>query len=208
MADGRWRAFSGGVAVGVLCAGGAGWLAWRAQAPAEAAAAVQAVATYSRVEPEAAPPAPPEESLAATAETPSDAGASPAPLPSAAKYTTDYPVFEKLVSKPLSREPHQLLGAWDEDEHSTAPGERRAFVLAVSPGQSDASLEALARDIRQRNLDARVLDVRIYDDAGAAVGPRMRDAGQNARQHLVAQVQRNPAASLDTILVRGRAVQP
>src|SRR5512136_559618 len=113
MADGRGRAFAGGVAVGVVCAGAAGWLAWRTQPPAEAAAGVQAVATYSRVEPETAPAAPPEESLAAAPVTLSDAAASPAPLPSAAKYTTDYPVFEKLVSKPLSREPHQLLGAWD-----------------------------------------------------------------------------------------------
>jgi hypothetical protein len=36
----------------------------------------------------------------------------------------------------------------------------------------------------------------------------MLDAGQNSRRHLVAQIQRNPAASLDTILVRGRALDP
>jgi hypothetical protein len=211
MAGGRGRAFVGGVAVGLVCAGGAALVAWREPAAEDGAADVRPVATYSRPEEAAAVPAPPDSAEAAAAEpvTPSVGEEAPVPRPpSAERYTADYPVFEKLVSKPLSREPHQLLGAWDEDENSSQPGERRAFVLAVSPNQSDASLEALARDIRERNLDARVLDVRIYDDAGAAIGPRMLDAGQNSRRHLVAQIQRNPAASLDTILVRGRALDP
>src|SRR5262249_46649926 len=160
---------------------------WRGQTTPQPAPGVQAVATYTHdLESEPAPA--PEESRAAVPVTP-PAEAAPEPPAPAAKYTTEYPVFEKLVTKPLSREPHQLLGAWAEDERGAAPAERGAFVLAVSPGQSDASLEALARDVRQRNLDARVLDVRIYDDAGAAIGPRMLDGGQNARQHLVAQVQ-------------------
>jgi hypothetical protein len=208
MAGERGRAFLSGVAVGVVCASAAALIAWREQ-PRAGALDVHAVATYAREEEEAAAAPPVAEPPAARQATPAAAEAPPEPRPpSAERYTADYPVFEKLVSKPLSREPHQLLGAWDEDENSPQPGERRAFVLAVSPGQSDASLEALARDIRERNLDARVLDVRIYDDAGAAIGPRMLDAGQHARQHLVAQVQRNPAASLDTIRVRGRALDP
>jgi hypothetical protein len=199
--------------VGLGCAGAAALVVWRIHPIAELRAAdVQAVATFARPaeEPAAVPPDAMPESLTAQASlTPSVAGGPSASEPPAVpRYSTDYPVFEKLVSKPLSREPHQLLGAWDEDEESAEPGQRRAFVLLVSPGQSDASLEALARDVRQRNLEARVLDVRIYDDAGAALGPRMLDAGQYARQHLVAEVQRNPAASLDSIRVRGRALPP
>src|SRR5262245_55269020 len=192
MASGRGRAFAGGLAVGLVCAGAAALFAWRTPSPASAPA-VQAVATYSRGEEERAAAPKPAESVAPARVSSAVTESTPDPKQTAQRYTSDYPVFEKLVKKPLSREPHQLLGAWDEDESSPQPGERRAFVLAVSPGQSDASLEALARDIRERNLDARVLDVRIYDDAAAAIGPRLLDGGQNARQHLVAQVQRNPA---------------
>ncbi|HTO09756.1 MAG TPA: hypothetical protein VMR86_22085 [Myxococcota bacterium] len=208
MAAGRGGAFAGGIAVGLACAGaGAALLVLRpAPGPETPVADVQAVDTYTR---------PPEQAAAAVRELPPALAPAPkaedssqAPAPAAVRYAADYPVFEKLVSKPLSREPHQLLGAWDEDEHSSSPGERRAFVLAVSPGQSDASLEALARDVRERNLDARVLDVRIYDDSAAAIAPRQLDAGQNARAHLVAEVQRNPAAALDAIRVRGREIPP
>jgi hypothetical protein len=81
-------------------------------------------------------------------------------------------------------------------------------VLTVSPGQSDASLEALARDVRARNLDARILEVRIYDDAAAAIAPRVIDAGQVSRAHLVAEVKRNAAANLDVVRVRGRDLAP
>jgi hypothetical protein len=208
MVSGRGSAFFGGVAVGVLCAGAALLVAWRSGPTAAAdAPGVQAVATYTRAETEGPAPAAVEPAVPAVTDPAAESPAQPH-RPSEERYGANYPVFDKLVSKPLSREPHQLLGAWDEDEGSSQPGERRAFVLAVSPGQSDASLEALARDVRARNLDARVLDVRIYDDAGAAIGPRMLDSGQSARQHLVAQVSRNSAASLDTIRVRGRSLDP
>jgi hypothetical protein len=117
-------------------------------------------------------------------------------------------VFAKLVARPLSREPHQVIAAWDEDAEAAAPGQRRAFVLAVTPLQSDASLEALARDVRAENRDARLLDVRIFDDPAAAAAPRFADGGRSARAHLVAEVQRNEAAGLDVIRVRGRSVAP
>jgi len=199
--------FAAGVAAGLALAALA-WLAagfWpRGPAP------VQVVSTFSREEPvspaAAAAPAPTAPAVEVTAKV--SAAPAPAAPSETPKYSRDYPVYEKLVTRPLSREPHQLLGAWDEDPASAQPGERRAFVLAVSPGQSDQSLEALARDVRERNLDARVLDVRIYDDAGAALGPRVADGGQRARQHLVASVERNPAAAVDAIRVRGRALEP
>jgi hypothetical protein len=169
---------------------------------------VQVVATFSREPPASDAPAA-RAAVPTVSVTPPVAEAAPAPrTPEAGRYAKDYPVYQKLVSQPLSAEPHQLLGAWDEDPDAKVPGERRAFVLAVSPGQSDQSLEALARDVRERNLDARLLDVRIYDDAGAALGPRLADGGTRARQHLVAVVERNPAAAVDTIRVRGRTLEP
>jgi len=204
------RAFVRGVAVGLVCAGLAGFAAWLLR-PQPPATPVQIVTTFSRAEdePAAPPPAQAESPVPEPVVTPPPPAPEAPPKPSAAeRYAAEYPVFPKLASRPLSSEPHQVLGAWDEDENVPEPGQRRAFVLTVSPGQSDASLEALARDVRERNLDALVLDVRIYDDAGAALAPRMLDSGQTSRQHLVAEVKRNPAASLDSIRVRGRAVEP
>lgn len=199
------RVFLAGVAVG-LAAAGLGWLgvaAWnRAFAPA--AQSIQVVSTF------------PRSTTAPEVTRPEETGATPAPAPEAepetaparATYNVELPVYAKLVAAPLSREPHQVLGAWDEDKESSSPGQRRAFVLAVSPSQSDASLEALARDVRARNRDALILDVRVYDDAAAATGPRVADAGRRARAHLVAEIQRNEGAGLDVIRVRGRALEP
>ena len=204
------RVFAAGAAAG-LAAAGAVWLGsvlwarWSAPQPAK----IEAVSTYQRPEAAAAPPpalAAPTRAEPAPSDVP-DPEPAPAP-PSGAAPRLELPVFDKLVAAPLSREPHQVLGAWDEDREGARPGDRRAFVLAVSPSQSDASLEALARDIRGQNLDAKILEVRIYDDAAAAVAPRLLDSGQAARAHLVAEVQRNPAANLDVVRVRGRDLPP
>src|SRR5262245_34031734 len=203
------RTFAAGAAAGVAAAGAvwlasALWARWSAPPPPN----IGVVSTYQRPEAAAAPPEPappaPEPPPSRVAPEPEPA---PAPPPSAAP-RLELPVFDKLVAAPLSAEPHQVLGAWDEDRDGARPGDRRAFVLAVSPGQSDASLEALARDVRARNLDAKILEVRIYDDAAAAVGPRIVDSGFTARAHLVAEVQRNPAAGLDVLRVRGRELAP
>src|SRR5262249_23659486 len=135
--------------------------------------------------------------------------AEPAPTPPpGAPARLELPVYGKLVPVPLSREPHQVVGAWDEDRDAAQPGARRAFVLVVSPDQPDASLEALARDVRARSMDELILAVRAYDAAPAALGPRLIDSGQAARAHLVAEVQRNPAAGLDLLRVRGHALAP
>jgi hypothetical protein len=202
------RGFLAGLAVGA----GAVALAWlgvaqwqRAFAPPPAS--IQVVSTFSRSDSLAETPPAPAAPAAAAAPAPTPEPETVTP-PGGAKYTIEMPVYAKLVARPLSREPHQVLGAWDEDEAAASPGQRRAFVLAVSPGQSDASLESLARDVRAQNLDALLLDVRVYDDAGAAIGPKLVDSGRSARQHLVAEIQRNPAAGLDVIRVRGRALEP
>ena len=205
MAD---RRFLAGAAAGCAAAG-AVWLAtalwahWSAPSPP---AQVNAVSTFH--EPSVPEPAPPAGREAVPPPPPS---APPKPAtepPPGAPARLELPVYDKLVAAPLSREPHQVLGAWDEDRDAPRPGARRAFVLVVSPDQSDASLEALARDVRAQNLDALILDVRVYDDATAALAPRLIDSGQAARAHLVAEVQRNPAAGLDLVRVRGRALEP
>ena len=202
----RRRVFLAGVAAGLAVAG-LGWLGvaqWR-RAFAPSPANVRVVSTI------APKPAAVEVTRAEATPAPSPppaVEAEPEKPPAGAPYEVELPVYDKLVAAPLSGEPHQVLGAWDEDAQSSRAGERRAFVLAVSPNQSDESLEALARDVRARNRDARILDVRIYDDAGAARGPRVIDSGRRARAHLVAEVQRNEAAGLDVIRVRGHALQP
>jgi len=185
-----------------LCAGAlAGWLAGAGgRGPAPAAPQVRVVPTFeaARADEAAAALGAPEAAARAAQPDPAEPAATQTGLPRA----------EKLVAISRSREPHEVLAAWDEDAASASPGERRAFVLLVSPAQSDASLEALARDVRDENEDARLLDVRVYDDADAARSPRVADAGQRARAHLVAEVQRNEAAGLDVIQVRGRRVLP
>jgi len=126
----------------------------------------------------------------------------PATLPP----TVEYPRLEKFTRQPMSPVPHRLLGAWDEDHASSSPGTRRAFVVVVEPGVSDAQLEALARDIRLQQAGAVILDVRIYDSERAAVQSRAIDGGALAFQHLVAEVKKNDRIPLDLIRVRGRRI--
>jgi hypothetical protein len=118
----------------------------------------------------------------------------------------EYPRLEKLASKPVSPVPHRVLGAWDEDHASSKPGQRRAFVMLVEPGISDAQLEALARDVRLQNADAVILDVRVYDSERAATQSRTIDGGALAFQHLVAEVKKNDRIPLDVIRVRGKRI--
>jgi hypothetical protein len=120
--------------------------------------------------------------------------------------TVEYPRLEKLVSEPLSQVPHRVLGAWDEDHASSTPGIRRAFVMLVEPGISNAELEALARDIRLQHGDAVILDVRVYDSERAAVQSQAIDGGALAFQHLVAEVKKNDRIPLDVIRVHGKRI--
>jgi hypothetical protein len=204
VADRRFLAglAAGCAAAGAFWLGSALWSHWTAPG----APAVRAVSSFQEPAAAVAPEAGPAEVPPPPAPTP-EPELPPTPPPGAAT-RLELPVYDKLVAAPLSREPHQVLGAWDEDREGVRPGARRAFVLVVSPGQSDASLETLARDVRAQNLDALILDVRVYDDAGAALGPRVIDSGQAARAHLVAEVKRNLAANLDSLRVRGRDLAP
>ncbi|MCG8435144.1 MAG: hypothetical protein MJA83_14045 [Gammaproteobacteria bacterium] len=125
-------------------------------------------------------------------------------LPQEVPPLVEYPRAEKLTPDPLSPVAHQVLGAWDEAEDDPQPGKRRSFVLVVEPGISDSELEALARDVRSRNLEATILDVKIYDSEQAAIQPKGLDGGARAHRHLVARVSRNQAVPVDRIQVRGR----
>ena len=120
--------------------------------------------------------------------------------------TVEYPRLEKLATRPVSQVPHRILGAWDEDQASSTPGKRRAFVLVVEPGMSNGELEALARDIRLQQGDAVILDVSIYDSERAATQSRAIDGGALAFQHLVAEVKKNDRSPLDVIRIRGRRI--
>jgi hypothetical protein len=140
---------------------------------------------------------------------PDDADPAPeAAAPRVMPQRAELPLAAKLAREPQSAEPHRLLGAWDEDGESPHPGARRAFIVLVDPGVDDATLERLARDIRARNRDAAILDVRIYDDERAALEARALDGGRSARLHLVGEVKANQALALDVMRVRGRSLTP
>ena len=205
MSDGRRLFFGGtvlGVGIGLAVAFGAPRLARHFGAEPPPVRIVSALPEPSATprsselaeEPAPVPPRPdPEPSLPATSAMPQRA---------------DLPMLAKLAAEPQSAEPHRLLGAWDEDAESAVPGQRRAFVVLVDPQVDDASLERLARDLRERNRDAAILDVRIYDDESAALEARALDGGRRARLHLVGEVKTNPALALDVLRVRGRSLAP
>ncbi len=207
MSNGR-RLFLGGtvlgLGLGLAVALGAVWLVRALSAeppPVRAVSALPELATPPRssetvVEPAPVPP------------TPDDADEPPSGPPPMMPQRAELPVLEKLAPGPQSSEPHRLLGAWDEDRESASPGQRRAFIVLVDPGADDASVERLARDIRERNRDAAILDVRIYDDESAALEARALDGGRRARLHLVGEVKTNQALALDVVRVRGRTLTP
>jgi hypothetical protein len=109
----------------------------------------------------------------------------------------------KLAAEPLSVVPHQLFGAWDDKPDSPTVGAHRVFVAVVDPAISDADLRALVRDIRDRERDAEVLDVRIYDSPDAAGRPSWE-----SQSKLVAEVKRNDRLGYDAVKIRGVLVQP
>lgn len=118
------------------------------------------------------------------------------------------PLKRALAADSLSSVSHQLLGAWDDAPDSSAPGPHRVFILAVEPGTPESELEALLRDVRDRNRDARVLDVRVYESADALIGRASRTGDSPGREHLVAWVKRLDALGVDISRVRGRDLEP
>ncbi|MCG8588747.1 MAG: hypothetical protein MJE66_05600 [Proteobacteria bacterium] len=202
-----------GVAMGV-----AGTRFWNgAREPEPLAVPIAQVANPEvAARPETAPPGaerlPPDDALPPEAESHpqyfADRFGQAEPAPEELPAVVTYPRLEKLAPEPLSDVPHELLGAWDEDRESATPGARRALVLVVSPDLDDAALEALARDVRDRHRDARILDVKIYDSARAAIQSRSLDGGALAFAHLVASVRKNDAVPVDVIRIRGRRLDP
>jgi len=133
-------------------------------------------------------------------EAPEDA--TPESMPAVVEFAR----LDKLAAR--SDIPHQTVGAWDEAPESSTPGERRAFVVVVDPAIGDGALETLARDLRDQNRDARVLNVRIFDSEDGARRASWVDGGELAHRHLVAQVNVNEGLGLDVIRVRGRRIEP
>lgn len=145
----------------------------------------------------------PQQALESAPEAPAEAGPPPA-IPSHAQIR----VQAKLVPKPLSSVSHEVVGAWDEAPDSPDPGKHRAFVVIVKPGISDAELENLARDVRDQNREAEVLDVRIFDDKAASLQGHLADGGQAAFTHQIGSINRNDRIGIDVIRLRGKIVSP
>jgi hypothetical protein len=98
-----------------------------------------------------------------------------------------------------------VVGAWDDRPDLTSPGGHRAFVLVVDPAISSPDLEALLRDIADRNRGAAVLDVRVYDSAPAA-DPARGGAGAGAGRP-VAELKRHDALGFELMEVRGEPIE-
>jgi hypothetical protein len=207
MSNGR-RLFFGGIALGLglglVVAFGVGRLARVQRAEPDRVRVVSAMPEQAQASRSSEPA---QESAPVTNPEAAEPDPRPAPqrvMPQRAQLRLE----PELTGEPQSGAPHRLLGAWDEDPEATEPGQRRAFVVLVDPRADDATLERLARDIRERNRDAAILDVRIYDDEAAALEARALDGGRNARLHLVAEVKTNQALALDVVRVRGRTLTP
>jgi len=200
-----------GLAIG---AGVALWLAPSepASTPPPAAADLEVALVPAEDNPEGLPHTPPEGLLPPEAETHPEyfedlEGRAPEDVaPESMPAEIEFARLEKLSAE--SDVPHEMVGAWDEAPESSTPGQRRAFVVVVKPDIGDAALEALARDLRDQNRDARVLNVRIFDSEEGARRAAWVDGGALAYRHLVAQVNVNEGLGLDVIRVRGRRIEP
>jgi hypothetical protein len=117
-------------------------------------------------------------------------------------------IAEKLAPEPLSEVPHALVGAWDDLPDSDQPGAHRTIVAVVDAEMSSNDLERFVRDIRDRHIDAEILDIRVYDSEAAATRSGYRDGGAERATHLVADVKRNDRLDYDQIKVRGEILAP
>jgi len=132
---------------------------------------------------------------------PDAGGAAAEALPSAPAPESRSPTSESDV-------PHRVvLRASPDPEGRTAAEGHRLLVIAVEPHLPTADLERLLRDLRERHRDATVLDIRVYDSADAAL-PERFDTGAAQDRHRVARVLRNDRLGVDTIRIRGVALDP
>lgn len=118
----------------------------------------------------------------------------------------DYPLQDKYRNQVWSDVPYELLAAQDDREGEQAEGARRLFVAVVDPKLSDGQIERLVRDFRARHREAEVLRIRIFDSREAASRPSWSDGGAARREHLVADLYREPGR--ERFLLRGREVRP
>lgn len=117
-----------------------------------------------------------------------------------------YPLQEKYRDQVWSDVPHELVAAHDGLEEQEGEGARRLFIALVEPGLSDEQIERLVRDFRARHREAEVLRIRVFDDREAAGRPSWTDGGAALREHLVADLYREPGR--ERFVVRGREVNP
>lgn len=118
----------------------------------------------------------------------------------------DYPLLDKYRNQVWSDVPYELVAAHDELVGEEAEGARRLFVAVVDPKLSDGQIERLVRDFRARHREAKMLRIRIFDSREAASRPSWSDGGAARREHLVADLYREPGR--ERFLVRGREVRP
>jgi len=128
------------------------------------------------------------------------AGVAPTESPSATETDSgrELRVESKLIEDGVSDIPHTILGAWDDRPDSLEVGQHRVLIAVVEPDTSDADLEDLVRDIRDRHRDAAVLDVRVYDSEAAV---------KSSGARTVAEVKRNDRLGYDGAWVRGQEIQ-
>lgn len=118
----------------------------------------------------------------------------------------DYPLQEKFQGQVWSDVPYELIAAHDGKPEEAGEGSRRLFIALVAPDLSDALLERLVGDLRERHRDARFLRIRIFDSREAAMRPSFRDDGAARDTHLLADLFREPGR--ERLLLRGVEVRP
>ncbi len=110
-----------------------------------------------------------------------------------------------LNENPLSPIPHEVIRAWGGGPGGAGPIGLR---IVVDPNLPTVELEELLLDVRTAYGAADVLSTHIYDSEEAATYDRHIDGGALAALHLVARVVRDTALEVDTIQIRGLAIEP
>ena len=110
-----------------------------------------------------------------------------------------------LNENPISPTPHAVIRAWGGGPGGPGPVGLR---IVVDQNLPTVELEVLLRDVRTAYGAADVLSTHVYDSEEAATYDRHIDGGALAALHLVARVVRDTALKVDTIQIRGQAIEP
>lgn len=108
---------------------------------------------------------------------------------------------------PLSSVPHAVVRGWGARPAADRRGVVGLYVV-VDPNLPTSQLEQLARDIRDHHEEAQTLSARIVDSEEAATYDWHIDAREYLHRHLVATVRRNVDLEVDSIEIRGVALEP